>query len=106
MNLPEIPNLTDRELLVQQTVSLNQLCRSVSELKNDNEVGHADLFRKVDDIAASKISNKIFYFIIGIMITAQVAMVSYIGGLSTKVTTNIADIQHVEFKINKMLNNE
>ena len=37
MNLPEIPNLTDRELLAQQTVSLNQLGRSVSELKEDNE---------------------------------------------------------------------
>ena len=55
--MTEIPNMTDRELLIEHGVTLKKLCGAITELKRDNEAQHEELFKKIDSVIVSKISN-------------------------------------------------
>ena len=34
--MTDVPNMTDREILIQQGTVLNKLCGAITELKSDN----------------------------------------------------------------------
>jgi hypothetical protein len=100
--MTDIPNLTDRELLIQHGTVLTKLCGSITELKKDNADEHGKVFEKIDKVIVSKISNKLFFWLIGLMIVVQIGLIGFVGNTSIQVTRNTVDIQHVEFKVNRM----
>lgn len=100
----DLPNLTEREMLIQHGTVLNKLCGAITELKSDNYVEHEKIFDKVDKVVTSKISNKLFFWLAGFMILAQIGIITYVGELTTKVTNNTNDVDHLELKVNRMLN--
>jgi hypothetical protein len=98
--MPDTPT-TDRELLIQHGAVLNKLCGAITELKKDNYIEHEKIFDKVDKVVISKISNRLFFWLVGLIILIQLGLVGYVGNLNTQVTKNTNDIEHVEYKLNK-----
>jgi len=99
--MTDVPNMTDREILIQQGTVLNKLCGAITELKSNNKVEHEKIVTKVDSVVITKISNKLFFRLITIIITIEIMLASAMGVLNIKVSTNTADIEHVEHKINR-----
>ena len=99
--MTDVPNMTDREILIQQGTVLNKLCGVITELKSDNKVEHEKISVKVDSVVITKISNKLFFRLIAIIITIEIMLTSAVGVLSVNVASNTADIEHVEHKINR-----
>ena len=102
MMAPDIPNLTDRELLVQQAVSLKKICGDISELKVENKSEHGAISKKVDSVVVGKISNRLFFWLVGLMIVVQIGLITFVGDLNMQVTKNTSNIEHVQHKLNRM----
>jgi hypothetical protein len=98
----DIPNLTDRELLIQHGSTLAKLCGAITELKVENAIEHDKIFSKVEKVIVTKISNKLFFWLVGLMIMVQVGLVGFVGNLNTQVTRNTGDVEHIENKLNRM----
>lgn len=103
--MTDIPNMSERELLVQHGEILKKLCGSITALKKENGVEHKNIGDKVDEVVTTKISNKLFFWLVGLMIIAQIGLVTFVGDLNTQVTTNKTHIEHVEHEINRIGNN-
>jgi len=98
----DIPNMTDREILIQQGTVLDKLCGNITSLKKDNCKEHEKIFVKVDSIIVTKISNKLFFWLTGIIITIEILLASAIGVINIKTTDNASDVEHIEHKINRL----
>jgi hypothetical protein len=98
----KIPNLTDRELLIQQSTVLTKVCHSITALTDDNAIEHGKIFDKLDSVVTTKISNKLFFWLIGIIVTIEILLASCLGVMNKDLSTCIADIDHVEKKINRI----
>jgi len=96
-----LPNRTERDLLIQQGTVLNKLCTSVTELKKNNADEHEKIFDKVDKVIVTKISNKLFFWLTGLMILVQIGLVAFVGEMHTQVSGNSINIEHIEHKLNR-----
>ena len=100
-----LSNMTERELLIQQGSAIRKLCGSISELKQDNAVEHEKLFQKIDSLMDSKTSNRLFYWVVGIIIVIMMALTSFVGTLNTEVTTVKADMGNMKANL-KLIRND
>ncbi|RLC49942.1 MAG: hypothetical protein DRI23_08135 [Candidatus Cloacimonadota bacterium] len=89
-------DMTERELLVQYGAYLHKLCGDLSELKIQNAKEHSKLFNKIDEVADGKVSNRLFFWIVGIIIFSMIGLTSFVGTLNTKVTTNSTCLTNLE----------
>ena len=101
LKVVEVPNPSERELLIQHGTVLNKLCGSITELKTNNAKEHEKIFAKVDKVVTTKISNKLFFWLIGIIITIEIMLASCVGVLNIKAATLSADVKHIENKLDK-----
>ncbi|MDA3808642.1 MAG: hypothetical protein PF440_12115 [Thiomicrorhabdus sp.] len=93
----KIERLTDRELLVQQHTNLANMCRDVKDIKAANSLDHVTIFNKLDTVSDNKVSYKLFFWLVGILFICLLSLTSFVGSLSTKVTTNTTNIQHSDY---------
>lgn len=95
-------HLTDRELLIQQLINMRTVSDNVKELKRTNIKDHADIFKQIHYITERKTSNKLFFWVMGILVATQVMLASAVGVMSLDITNNASDIEHIEQKLNRM----
>jgi hypothetical protein len=100
--MSKLDNLSDRDLLIQNATNVENLCSQFEELKKDNKTEHETLFKLLDGQANSKVSNKLFFFIIGFIILSIVTLTGYVGSLSNDVTKNSTCIERIERPIGGM----
>lgn len=95
------PNMTDRELMIEHGAILREVCRNVKSLKSDNGVEHKSIFDRIDAISDNKVSNKLFYSTLSILVAVLIIISASLSVLNIKATTNTADIEHIEQKLNR-----
>ena len=95
-------NMTERELMIQQAGVLKKLCGSLKDLKEDNTADHEKLFDKVDKTVVEKISNKLFFWIVGILVLCMISMTTVLGTINTQVTTNTTRVDNIEANIDRI----
>ena len=102
MNLKmEIPDMSDRELLIHHIGLVQELCRSFAELKKDNSKSHELLFNKVDKVTDTKVSNKLFFSTVGILIAVVISLTGYVGVLSNEITATATCVENLEKNFNR-----
>ena len=84
-----------RDLLIQSQTILTKLSEDLNDIKKENIIEHNKLIDKVDTITGDKLSNKWFFWVIGIIIAAIMGLTSFVGNLSEDVTTNKAKIENL-----------
>jgi len=93
--MPTLENLTDRELLIQNSLEIKNLCREFNEFKNDNAKEHELIFTKLDALMNGKVSNTLFYFTISVIITAILSLTAYTGVVKNEVVKNTTCIEQL-----------
>ena len=80
--------LTEREMLIKHGEILKTICINLNELKKENSDEHLALNKKLDDIEKDKVSNSIFFWVVGFIIIALVSLTAYTGALKNDVVKN------------------
>lgn len=100
----QMDQMTERELLVQHGTVLKKLCGDITDLKKTNGKEHGKLFDKIDAVSEGKISNRLFFWVIGFVFISILALTSFVGSLNTKVVENSTCITNFHVKQDKLIN--
>jgi len=99
----EMEQMTERELLVQHGTILKKLCGDITDLKKTNGKEHGKLFDKIDAVSEGKISNRLFFWVVGFVFISILALTSFVGSLNTKVTENSTCISNFHIQTHSKL---
>jgi len=94
-----LKDMTERELLIQQTRDVQLLCKSFDDFKDNNKDEHKDITDKIANITEKKVSNRLFFSTIGALILFIMALTSYVGIAKNGVIKNSAQITSIEKSI-------
>ena len=100
--MTDIPNMTDREILIGQGTVLDKLCGSIKDLRDNNYHEHEKISEKIDSVVIRKISNRLFYSSASVIVAVLIIICSAIGLINIKVSGHDTSIEHIEHKINRM----
>jgi len=94
--MSKLENLTERELLIETITNVENLCKKFESFKEDNKGEHATLFTLLGDQATNKVSNRLFFFSIALIITALLSLTAYTGIIKNDVVKNTVCIEKLE----------
>lgn len=92
----EVENMTDRELLIQQASDMKNLCRSFDDFKTENRDDHKDMTKEIKSVSDGKISNRLFFFTVAVIISSLIGLTAYVGKIKTEVTKNTVRIEAIK----------
>ena len=94
-----LENLTDRDLLIQNTTNVENLCKQFKEMKRENKKEHETLFQLVDAQSKGTVSNRLFYVTLILMVGAIGYLTVSVSDLRNNVTKNAVCIEKLEIPI-------
>ena len=86
--MKNLENLSDRDLLVKCTTNIENLCSKFKSIEAKNDSDHELIYKKVDRLTEYKVSNKLFYFVIGLIIAGLLSLATFTGALKNDVVIN------------------
>ena len=84
------------------TNKVDMMSKIMNDMKDCNVKEHDAIFKRVRSVTDKKISNRLFFWLMGIMIAAQIMLAGTVGVISKDVATNTGDISHIEMKLNRV----
>ena len=87
---------TERDLIIQQGAAIENLCDMFKEFKINNEAEHKEIFEKLDKITDGKVSNKLFFWVLGFIILFLFSLSGFTGMIKNDVTKNTVCIEKLE----------
>lgn len=91
-----LENLSERDLIIQQGRDIKNLCKAFEDFKDDNAMGHKLIFQKLDELTEKKVSNRLFFFAMGLIITFIVGLTAYTGTIKNEVVKNTTCIERID----------
>ena len=86
---------TDRDLLIEVISNVKNLCQKFETFKVDNKEEHNIIFKLLNEQANNKVSNKLFYFIMAIVIASILSLTAYTGIIKNDVVKNTVNIENL-----------
>jgi len=87
-----IEDQSDHDLLITQTAILGSVRDTLDTIKKDNREDHKTITDKLD----RKVNNKLFYFIIAIIVSCMVGLAGYASKTKNDVIKNTTCIEKLE----------
>jgi len=92
----QFKNLSDRDLLIQNITETKNLCNKFDSFSSDNSKEHDLIFNRLSSLLENKVSNKLFYFTISIVIMIIISLTAYLGNIKDDVTKNNVTIEQLQ----------
>ena len=92
----ELKDMTERDLLIQQATDIKNLCRSFDDFKAANKDEHKDITKEVKSVSDGKVSNRLFFWVSGIIIFCIIGLTAYTGVIKNDVVKNTTLIENIK----------
>ena len=91
-----LENLSDRDLLIQNTTNIENLCKQFKEMKRENKKEHETLFKLLDAQSKGTVSNRLFYVTLILIVGAIGYLTVSVSDLRNNITKNAVCIEKLE----------